>query len=100
MLNLARDHNRRGLVSWRHRPSAEPEPTSVEEQVSGREDAARLVEALRVLPHRQRDAIVLRYYLDLPVPDIAATLGVSVNSVKTPLQRGLRALEARLEGTR
>jgi DNA-directed RNA polymerase specialized sigma24 family protein len=31
------------------------------------------------------------------VAEIAATLGLSVNSVKTHLQRGLRALEARLE---
>ena len=49
-----------------------------------------MVEALRALPKRQRDCVALRYYLDLSIPDIAETLGVSTNSVKTHLQRGLR----------
>ncbi len=96
VLNLARDHNRRGLMSLRHRPPADPEDVPVEDLVASREDARRLVGALRELPRRQRDCIVLRYYLELPVPEVAGTLGLSVNSVKTHLQRGLRALEARL----
>jgi RNA polymerase sigma-70 factor (sigma-E family) len=96
VLNLARDHNRRGLMSLRHRPPADPDDVPVEDQVASREDARRLVGALRELPRRQRDCIVLRYYLELPVPEVAGTLGLSVNSVKTHLQRGLRALEARL----
>jgi DNA-directed RNA polymerase specialized sigma24 family protein len=40
--------------------------------------------------------VVLRYYLELPVAEIAATLGLSSNSVKTHLQRGLRAPGTRL----
>jgi RNA polymerase sigma factor (sigma-70 family) len=55
-----------------------------------------VIDALRDLPRRQRDCVVLRYYLELPVAEIATTLGLSVNSVKTHLQRGLRALETRL----
>ncbi|GAA4349318.1 RNA polymerase sigma factor [Angustibacter luteus] len=97
VLNLARDHNRRGLMSTRHRPPADPEPASVEEQVTARDDARRVVEALGRLPRRQRDCLVLRYYLELPVAEVAATLGLSVNSVKTHLKRGLRALEDRLD---
>jgi RNA polymerase sigma factor (sigma-70 family) len=96
VLNLARDHNRRGLVSLRHRPAADPTPASVEEQVEVRADQRQVIEALRDLPRRQRDCLVLRYYLDLPVPEIAVTLALSINSVKTHLQRGLRAVEARL----
>jgi len=96
VLNLARDHNRRGLMSLRHRPPADPDDVPVEDQVAGREDARQLVAALRELPPRQRDCLVLRYYLELPVPEVAGTLGLSVNSVKTHLQRGLRALETRL----
>ena len=96
VLNLARDHNRRGLMSLRHRPPAEPEPVSVEDQVGGRDEARRLVAALRELPPRQRDCLVLHYYLELPVAEVAGTLGLSANSVKTHLKRGLRALEARL----
>jgi len=96
VLNLARDHNRRGLMSLRHQPPADPEPTSVEEQVTGRDEARRLVAALRTLPRRQRDCLVLRYYLELPVAEVATTLGLSPNSVKTHLKRGLRSLEDRL----
>ena len=53
--------------------------------------------ALRALPHRQRECLALRYYLELSVDDIAAALGLSANSVKTHLKRGLRGLAATLE---
>lgn len=96
VLNLCRDHNRRGLMSLRHRPAAEPEPEPLDDLIAGREQARTVVAALAGLPARQRDALVLRYYLELSVPEIAATLGLSPNSVKTHLQRGLRALEGRL----
>ncbi len=42
----------------------------------------------------------MRYYLEMGVDDVAAALGLSRNSVKTHLRRGLRALEQQLEGTR
>ena len=99
VLNLARDHNRRGLVSMRHRPPADPTPVSVEEEVVVRAEQQQVIQALRELPRRQRDCLVLRYYLELPVAGIADTLGLSSNSVKTHLRRGLRALESRLEVT-
>ena len=44
--------------------------------------------------------MALRYYMDLPIAEIAETLGLSPNSVKTHLQRGLRALALVLEGVR
>jgi RNA polymerase sigma-70 factor (sigma-E family) len=96
VLNLARDHNRRGFVSMRHRlPFGELAP-GVEDQIDVRDDQRRVLEALRNLPARQRACLVLRYYDELGPDDIAATLGVSRNSVKTHLQRGLATLEARL----
>ena len=98
VLNLARDHNRRGLVSLRHRPAAEPMALSLDEAVTARNDQEVVIDALRQLPIRQRDCLVLRYYLELGVAEIARTLGISPNSVKTHLSRGLRALEERLGG--
>jgi RNA polymerase sigma factor (sigma-70 family) len=96
VLNLARDHNRRGLVSMRHRlPFGDTAP-GVEDEIDVRDDQRRVLEALRDLPARQRACLVLRYYDELGPDDIAATLGVSRNSVKTHLQRGLAALETRL----
>lgn len=100
VVNLARDHNRRGLVSWRHRPPAEPDEPSAEDQATQDEDRREVIAALRGLAARQRDCIVMRYYLEMGVDEIAAALGLSRNSVKTHLQRGLRALEHELEGTR
>ncbi len=101
VLNLCRDHNRRGLVSIRHQPPADDlDRASVEDHLVGREDQQEVLEALRTLPVRQRDCLTLRYLLDLGIPEIADTLGLSPNSVKTHLQRGLAALEQRLEGSR
>ena len=98
VLNLARDHNRRGLVSLRHRPAADPTPPSLDDTMVLREDQRIVIEGLRQLPIRQRDCLVLRYYMELGVAEIARTLGLSPNSVKTHLSRGLRGLEQRLGG--
>ncbi len=57
------------------------------------EEHRRVVEALRELPHRQRDCLILRYYDELGIDEIADVLGISRNSVKTHLTRGMRALE-------
>lgn len=97
VVNLARDHNRRGLVSFRHRPPAVTDEPSAEAYAEAGALRREVVAALRALPRRQRDAVALRYYLDLSVPEIAATLGVSVNSVKTHLQRGLRTMAHTLQ---
>jgi RNA polymerase sigma-70 factor (sigma-E family) len=97
VVNLARDHNRRGLVSLRHRPPAAGDEPSAEDTASMVESRREVVEALRCLPRRQRECLALRYYLELPIDEIADALGVSVNSVKTHLKRGLRGLAAALE---
>ena len=100
VINLARDHNRRGFVSWRHRPPAQPDAPSAEETAEDRAERAAVVSALRALPRRQRDCLTLRYFYDMPVAQVAATLGLSVNTVKTHLQRGLDALGTTLEADR
>ncbi len=96
VLNLARDHNRRGLVSLRHRLPLDDFRASTEDEIALRDDQRVVIEALRDLPHRQRDCLVLRYYQELGVDDIAETLGISRNSVKTHLKRGLVAMQTRV----
>ena len=44
--------------------------------------------------------MTLRYYYDMPVAEVAATLGLSVNTVKTHLQLGLDTLGSSLEDHR
>jgi RNA polymerase sigma factor (sigma-70 family) len=51
-----------------------------------------LTAALRQLPRRQCEAIVLRYLLDFSEAEVAAALGVSQGTVKTHLHRGVAAL--------
>jgi RNA polymerase sigma factor (sigma-70 family) len=96
VLNLARDHNRRGLVSLRHHLPFDDARASVEDVINLQEDQREVIEALRQLAPRQRDCLILRYYHELGIDDIASTLGVSPNSVKTHLKRGLAAMEQRL----
>lgn len=96
VLNLARDHNRRGLVSLRHQLPFDDRRASVEDEIALRDEQRQVIEALRDLPHRQRDCLVLRYYQELGIDDIAVTLSISANSVKTHLRRGLIALERNL----
>ncbi len=100
VVNLARDHNRRGLVSRRHTPPAAVDEPSAHDVVEQDEDRRQVIAALREIAPRQRDCLVMRYYLEMGVDDVAAALGLSRNSVKTHLRRGLRALEQQLEGTR
>ena len=47
-----------------------------------------MLAALRELPTRQREVLVLRYYLDLSEADIATTLGISRGAVKSHASRG------------
>jgi RNA polymerase sigma factor (sigma-70 family) len=103
VLNLARDHNRRGLVSLRHHSTAGHElgfdPLSIDVLVRD-EDHRAVLDAVRALPLRQRDCVTLRYFEDLGIEAIAATLALSPNSVKTHLRRGMAALERKLAATR
>jgi RNA polymerase sigma-70 factor (ECF subfamily) len=48
--------------------------------------------ALLHLPRRQREVVVMHYFLDLPVDDIATQLGITAGTVKTSLHRARQAL--------
>ena len=102
VINLARDHNRRGLMSLRHRASAAtPAATSSgpDERTLRDEEVDEVLVALSALPGRQRACLVLHYYEELSIAEVAETLRISPNSVKTHCRRGLAALETRLERT-
>jgi RNA polymerase sigma-70 factor, ECF subfamily len=55
-----------------------------------------LLQAVRALPAGQREAIALHHLADLPVEQVAATLGVPTGTVKARLSRGRAALSALL----
>jgi RNA polymerase sigma factor (sigma-70 family) len=60
---------------------------------------AEVLAALRGLPGRQREVLVLRYYADLSEADIADTLGISRGAVKSHASRGMASLRSTLEQT-
>lgn len=59
-------------------------------------ERADLREALAELPVGYREVLVLHYFADLPVDEVAEVLGVAVGTVKSRLYRGRAALAARL----
>jgi RNA polymerase sigma-70 factor (sigma-E family) len=56
------------------------------------EEHREVLAALRRLPRRQREALVLRFYLDLSEHEIAAAMGISPGTVKSTTSRALAAL--------
>jgi len=65
---------------------------SAEAEAIAGEDQREVVAAIRRLPARQREAVVLRYFADLPESETARAMGVSRGTVKSTTARGLAAL--------
>lgn len=61
----------------------------VEEQVV---ESAAVRAALRKLSFEHREALVLHYYLDLPLDDVAAIAGIPVGTAKSRINRGIAAM--------
>ena len=80
-------------------PEANENSPSAEADVLGRLGRAEMVAALRQLPTRQREALVLRYYGELSEAEIADAMGCSRGAVKSHAARGLRALRSRTDGS-
>jgi RNA polymerase sigma-70 factor (sigma-E family) len=74
-----------------------PEAASAEQDALVGEEHRQVLQALRSLPDRQREALVLRFFLDMPLAEIATAMGISQGTVKSTTSRALAAL-ARLLG--
>jgi RNA polymerase sigma factor (sigma-70 family) len=71
-----------------------PESAAFEDRIVRGAD---LRAALRKLGTDQREVLVLRYYLDLPLEEVAAITGVRVGTVKSRINRGLAAMRPHFE---
>jgi RNA polymerase sigma-70 factor (sigma-E family) len=92
VVNGCRSALRRQRLIRRHAEQS-PCPTLTAEEAALLSDERRQVlAALAALSRRRREVLVLRYYLDLSEAEIAATLGVSVGTVKSTAARGLAEL--------
>ena len=76
-----------------HRWGDERGARSAEDQIA---DADVVYGALSKLPARQRTALVLRYYADMPEAEIATVMDINIGTVKSTLSRGLDKLRASL----
>jgi RNA polymerase sigma-70 factor (ECF subfamily) len=95
-VNLAIDELRR---ERKHDPSRWDELRAVH-PFEDRELLDEVVSAVRRLPERQRLVVVLHYWLDTGVDEIAAYLGIPVGTVVSRLSRARAALRAELEELR
>jgi RNA polymerase sigma factor (sigma-70 family) len=98
VVNLARSELRRRLVRLRHAPRPMPDAASAEEGACAAISRQEVIHALRRIPARQREAVVLRYWADLPEAEIAELMGVSVGAIKGYISRAMARLGPLLEG--
>ncbi|MBA2769530.1 MAG: SigE family RNA polymerase sigma factor [Sporichthyaceae bacterium] len=99
VVNRSRSALRRRTVALRHAPLAAPDVASAEHGALVALEHAEVLAALRTLPVRQREVLVLRYYVDLSEADIAEAIGISRGAVKSHSSRGMAALRTTLERT-
>ncbi len=80
-------------------PNADDMASAEESALIG-EANREVMAALRALPARQREAVVLRYYLDLSEDQAAQAMNVARGTVKSATSRGLAALARMLKEDR
>ncbi|MEV0600544.1 sigma-70 family RNA polymerase sigma factor [Streptomyces sp. NPDC050315] len=95
--NLVRMRIRRLQVSRRHAGVEVCDIASAESTALMNEDQRQVVAALKNLPDRQREALVLRYWMDLKEREIAEAMGISTGAVKSHISRGMHALSRAME---
>jgi RNA polymerase sigma-70 factor (sigma-E family) len=100
VVNRSRSVLRHRVVVDRHLPPREPDMPSAEQGAMALIDRSAVVAALRALPARQREALVLKFYLDLPEEEVAAAMRISRGAVKSHTARGKSALREVLESQR
>ena len=97
VVNRSRSVLRHRTVVDKNVQKAPPDMPSAEHGALTLLERSAVVDALRKLPGRQREAIVLRYYADFSEAEIAAAMHISRGAVKSHTARGMAALRAQLE---
>jgi RNA polymerase sigma-70 factor (sigma-E family) len=96
VVNGCRSVHRSRRIAWLRRPPSDPPVWSAEAAVIDGEDRRELLTAVAGLPHRQREILALRFYLDMPDREIAATLKISRGTVSSTVSRALVTLARQL----
>ncbi len=94
-LRRSRSELTRDVSAFRAQPALAQ--TSGEAAVLGEEERVVVMAALRRLPHRQREVVVLRFYLDMSEAQIAAQMGIRPGTVRSTAHRAFAALATMLK---
>jgi RNA polymerase sigma-70 factor (sigma-E family) len=97
VVNRSRSVLRHRMVVEKNQQKPPPDMPSAEHGALALVERSAVIAALRDLPERQREAIVLRYYADLSEAEIAAAMKISRGAVKSHTSRGMAALRLALE---
>jgi RNA polymerase sigma-70 factor (sigma-E family) len=97
VVNRSRSVLRHRMVVDKNTPKPPPDMPSAEHGAILQLERSAVISALRALPDRQREALVLRYYADLSEAQIACAMGISRGAVKSHTARAMSALRAVLE---
>ncbi len=97
VVNRSRSVLRHRIVVDKNTPKPPPDMPSAEHGAIIQLERSAVVTALRALPERQREALVLRYYGDMSEAQIASVMGISRGAVKSHTARAMSALRVVLE---
>jgi RNA polymerase sigma-70 factor (sigma-E family) len=97
VVNRARSVLRHRIVVDRNAPKPVPDMPSAEQGALALIERSSVIAALRSLPERQREVVVLRFYADLSEAQIAAAMGITRGAVKSHSSRAMASLRSVLE---
>jgi RNA polymerase sigma-70 factor (sigma-E family) len=97
VVNRSRSVLRHRVVVDRNAPKPAPDMPSAEHGALALIERSSVIAALRSLPERQREVVVLRFYADLSEAQIAAAMGITRGAVKSHTSRAMAALRSVLE---
>lgn len=97
VVNGCRSAHRHRAVVAKYAQAPGGAPAGPDERALQTETSGEVMAALRRLPQRQQEVLVLRYYSELSEAEIAEALGISRGSVKSHSSRGMTALREALK---
>ncbi|MFG2002068.1 RNA polymerase sigma factor [Spirillospora sp. NPDC048911] len=92
VLNGCRMTLRRRKRMWQRTEPHQPPVWSAESAAILSEDRREVMQALARLPRRQREALVLRFYLELSDDEVSQAMGIRPGTVRSTMTRALAAL--------
>ncbi len=99
--NIARDYyksaDQRHTLNMNESDDLNISAEEPEDAVLNTDEEQHLIQALGVLPAHQRETVILRYYQELSLAEIAEAMSIPVGTVKSRLSLGLRQLKTQLE---